>query len=226
MRGERRSACCLLQTVDCSRVKMGVQGNSVSLAGLSLPAPAGCARIDPRASNRCGSIVRTHDNEDRCGMGDVLVTGASGFVGFHFVQALVAHGDRVTCLVRKTSASTASNVWASKSPAATLPIGRLCGPRWPARTSSTTSPAAPRPFMSDSFIRQTATGRGTSPRRAPARPILRSWSRFLPWRRRAPRPRAGPGWKQTHCARFRTTDGASGRESWPSSGLPIGSPLR
>ncbi len=37
-------------------------------------------------------------------MGDVLVTGASGFIGYHLVQALVARGDRVTCLVRKSSA--------------------------------------------------------------------------------------------------------------------------
>jgi nucleoside-diphosphate-sugar epimerase len=32
-----------------------------------------------------------------------LVTGANGFVGSHLVQALVARGDQVTCLVRKTS---------------------------------------------------------------------------------------------------------------------------
>lgn len=37
-------------------------------------------------------------------MADVLVTGASGFIGFHLVQAALARGDRVTCLVRKTSA--------------------------------------------------------------------------------------------------------------------------
>ena len=33
----------------------------------------------------------------------VLVTGGSGFVGWHLAQALVARGDEVTCLVRKTS---------------------------------------------------------------------------------------------------------------------------
>lgn len=32
-----------------------------------------------------------------------LVTGASGFIGFHLLQALVARGDEVTALVRKTS---------------------------------------------------------------------------------------------------------------------------
>ncbi len=32
-----------------------------------------------------------------------LVTGASGFVGSHLVEALVARGDEVTCLVRATS---------------------------------------------------------------------------------------------------------------------------
>ena len=37
-------------------------------------------------------------------MADVLVTGASGFIGFHLAQAAIARGDRVTCLVRKTSA--------------------------------------------------------------------------------------------------------------------------
>jgi nucleoside-diphosphate-sugar epimerase len=36
-------------------------------------------------------------------MAEVLVTGASGFIGFHLAQALVARGDQVTCLVRKTS---------------------------------------------------------------------------------------------------------------------------
>lgn len=36
-------------------------------------------------------------------MATVLVTGASGFVGHHLTQALVAHGDDVTCLVRKSS---------------------------------------------------------------------------------------------------------------------------
>jgi nucleoside-diphosphate-sugar epimerase len=36
-------------------------------------------------------------------MARVLVTGASGFIGFHLVKALVARGDDVTCFVRKTS---------------------------------------------------------------------------------------------------------------------------
>jgi nucleoside-diphosphate-sugar epimerase len=36
-------------------------------------------------------------------MAKVLVTGASGFIGSHLVEALVARGDEVTCLVRKTS---------------------------------------------------------------------------------------------------------------------------
>ena len=38
-------------------------------------------------------------------MARVLVTGASGFIGFHLVKALVARGDDVTCLVRTTSPS-------------------------------------------------------------------------------------------------------------------------
>lgn len=36
-------------------------------------------------------------------MGKVLVTGATGFIGFHLVKALVARGDGVTCLVRSSS---------------------------------------------------------------------------------------------------------------------------
>ncbi|MFH1919756.1 MAG: NAD-dependent epimerase/dehydratase family protein [Planctomycetota bacterium] len=36
-------------------------------------------------------------------MARVLVTGASGFIGSHLVAALVARGDCVTALVRKTS---------------------------------------------------------------------------------------------------------------------------
>jgi len=36
-------------------------------------------------------------------MGKVLVTGASGFIGYHLVKALVARGDEVTCLVRHRS---------------------------------------------------------------------------------------------------------------------------
>ena len=36
-------------------------------------------------------------------MARVLVTGASGFIGPHLVEALVARGDEVTALVRKTS---------------------------------------------------------------------------------------------------------------------------
>ncbi len=34
---------------------------------------------------------------------NVLVTGASGFIGHHLVRRLIARGDRVTCLVRATS---------------------------------------------------------------------------------------------------------------------------
>ena len=34
---------------------------------------------------------------------NVLVTGASGFIGTHLVRGLVARGDNVTCLVRQTS---------------------------------------------------------------------------------------------------------------------------
>ena len=36
-------------------------------------------------------------------MAEVLVTGATGFVGYHVVRALAARGDDVVCLVRKTS---------------------------------------------------------------------------------------------------------------------------
>jgi len=36
-------------------------------------------------------------------MTKVLVTGASGFIGTHLTRALVAQGDDVTCLVRRTS---------------------------------------------------------------------------------------------------------------------------
>ncbi len=36
-------------------------------------------------------------------MARVLVTGASGFIGWHVARALLERGDEVTCLVRKTS---------------------------------------------------------------------------------------------------------------------------
>jgi dihydroflavonol-4-reductase len=36
-------------------------------------------------------------------MAKVLVTGASGFIGFHLTEALAARGDEVTCLVRRSS---------------------------------------------------------------------------------------------------------------------------
>jgi len=36
-------------------------------------------------------------------MAKVLITGASGFIGQHLAEALVAQGDEVTCLVRSTS---------------------------------------------------------------------------------------------------------------------------
>lgn len=36
-------------------------------------------------------------------MSRVFITGASGFVGFHLVSALIAKGDRVTCFVREHS---------------------------------------------------------------------------------------------------------------------------
>jgi nucleoside-diphosphate-sugar epimerase len=36
-------------------------------------------------------------------MASVLVTGGSGFIGWHSVRALLARGDDVTCLVRETS---------------------------------------------------------------------------------------------------------------------------
>jgi short-subunit dehydrogenase len=36
-------------------------------------------------------------------MSVVVVTGASGFIGLHLVEALVRRGDRVRCLVRATS---------------------------------------------------------------------------------------------------------------------------
>src|SRR3954468_22210316 len=38
-------------------------------------------------------------------MSRALVTGASGFVGQHVVEALLARGDEVACLVRKSSKS-------------------------------------------------------------------------------------------------------------------------
>ena len=36
-------------------------------------------------------------------MAKVLVSGASGFIGYHLTKALLAHGDEVTCLVRRAS---------------------------------------------------------------------------------------------------------------------------
>lgn len=56
-------------------------------------------------------------------MTKVLVTGASGFVGHHLSQALVAHGDDVTCLVRKSS-----NVERLKPLGVTLAYGDVTDP--------------------------------------------------------------------------------------------------
>ena len=36
-------------------------------------------------------------------MANILVTGASGFIGFHLVRALLEQGHELTCLVRKSS---------------------------------------------------------------------------------------------------------------------------
>ena len=36
-------------------------------------------------------------------MAKVLVTGATGFIGFHVIRALVRQGHQLTCLVRKKS---------------------------------------------------------------------------------------------------------------------------
>src|SRR5262245_61004025 len=36
-------------------------------------------------------------------MAAVLVTGATGFIGLHLVEALVRRGERVRCLVRRSS---------------------------------------------------------------------------------------------------------------------------
>jgi NAD dependent epimerase/dehydratase len=41
---------------------------------------------------------------------NVLVTGAGGFIGSHLVQALVARGARVTCILRYNSASSLGNL--------------------------------------------------------------------------------------------------------------------
>jgi nucleoside-diphosphate-sugar epimerase len=40
-------------------------------------------------------------------MSSVLVTGATGFIGLHLVEALVRRGERVRCLVRRTSRTDA-----------------------------------------------------------------------------------------------------------------------
>jgi nucleoside-diphosphate-sugar epimerase len=40
-------------------------------------------------------------------MSDVLVTGATGFIGLHLVEALVRRGERVRCLVRRSSRTEA-----------------------------------------------------------------------------------------------------------------------
>src|SRR5688500_834283 len=39
-------------------------------------------------------------------MANVLVTGASGFIGSHLAESLVHQGDRVRCLVRRSSPIT------------------------------------------------------------------------------------------------------------------------
>src|SRR5438270_75594 len=43
----------------------------------------------------------------------ILITGGSGFIGGHLVEALCARGERVRCLLRRTSkwASPAEVVW-------------------------------------------------------------------------------------------------------------------
>jgi len=55
--------------------------------------PNGLAAADlSRTSVRCWRV-----------MANVLLTGASGFVGSNLVEALIARGDHLTCLVRNTS---------------------------------------------------------------------------------------------------------------------------
>lgn len=68
---------------------------SATLSGRS----AGQGRRLPRAVRGAPSQNTT---ETRV-MAKVLVTGASGFVGWHLIEALLARGDEVTALVRKTS---------------------------------------------------------------------------------------------------------------------------
>lgn len=48
----------------------------------------------------------------------VIVTGSAGFIGSHLVDALVAAGARVTCMVRYNSSSSVGNL-------AFLPAERL-----------------------------------------------------------------------------------------------------
>jgi predicted dehydrogenase len=54
----------------------------------------------PNFANPCSPTTRTASPTDR-----ILVTGASGYVGRHVVEALVQHGYSVRALVRPTSAS-------------------------------------------------------------------------------------------------------------------------
>ncbi|MHB1033983.1 MAG: NAD-dependent epimerase/dehydratase family protein [Pirellulales bacterium] len=56
-------------------------------------------------------------------MSRVLITGASGFIGAHLAEALVARGDDVTCLVRRTS-----QVERLKPLAVRLAYGDVCDP--------------------------------------------------------------------------------------------------
>jgi nucleoside-diphosphate-sugar epimerase len=47
-------------------------------------------------------------------MAKVLVTGASGFIGLHLIQALVQRGEDVSCLVRKASHTEKLRSWGTR----------------------------------------------------------------------------------------------------------------
>ena len=146
-------------------------------------------------------------------MAKVLVTGASGFIGFHLVCALLDRGEEVTAMDRRPP-----SLWEPDRLGVRFLDGDVVDPGalpppWRGNRSSITWPDAwPRGERPSSIA---STGRGwrrcaghvAAGNAAGARVAL------LDGRQR-PGGTAAPARKTTRPSRSRTTAGASGRASW------------